>query len=71
MLQLDSSNQEELAFALHKAVKQSGLALAQIAEQLQQQYGVELTLSGLSHFINRETARLQHSFADIGDLWGG
>lgn len=59
MLQLDPSDSKELTFALHKAVRQSGLSLTVIAERLRQDYGVELTPSGLSHVIHRGMIRLQ------------
>jgi len=61
MLRLDPSSPEELAFALSKAVKQSGLSLADICQGLREDYGVELTVSGLSHVINRGTIRLQRA----------
>ena len=61
MLQLGPSSSEELAFALMRAVKQSGLSLAQICQQLEADYGVELIVSGLSHVINRGTIRLQRA----------
>jgi hypothetical protein len=61
MLHLDPSSPEELAFALSKAVKQSGLSLANICQRLREDYGVELTVSGLSHVINRGTIRLQRA----------
>ena len=53
MLQFDPSDSEEMAFALTKAVKKSGLTLAQIAERRKQEYGVKLTVSGLSHVITQ------------------
>ena len=61
MLQFDPTDSEELAFTLHKAVKKSGLTLAQIAERLEQEYGVQLTVSGLSHVITRGTIRFQRA----------
>ena len=61
MLQLDPSDPKELAFALHKAVRQSGLSLTEIADRLKLEYGVELSVSGLSHAINRGTIRLQRA----------
>ena len=61
MLQFDPNDPEELAFTRHKAVKRSGLSLAQIAEHLEAEYGVKLTISGLSHVINRGTIRLQRA----------
>ncbi len=48
-----------MAFTLNKTVKQSGLTLAQIAVRLEQDYGVKLTVSGLSHVITRGTIRFQ------------
>ena len=59
MLQLDPSNPVDLTFALKKAVKQSGLSLAEIVARLKQEYGVEITPSGLSHGINRGAIRFQ------------
>ena len=59
MLQLDPNDSRELAFALHKAVRLSGLTLAEIAERLKQDYDVEATPSSLSHVIHQGTIRLQ------------
>ena len=61
MLQFDPNDPEELAFTLSKTVKKSGLTLAQIAQRLEQEYGVKLTVSGLSHVINRGTIRFQRA----------
>ncbi len=61
MLQLDPSDSLELTFALKKAVKRSGLSLAEIVERLKQDYGVEITPSGLSHGINRGAIRFQRT----------
>ena len=61
MLLLDPHDSQELAFALHKAVKRSGLSLGEISERLEQEYGVKLTVSGLSHVINRGPIRLQRA----------
>jgi hypothetical protein len=61
MLRLDPSDPQELAFALHKTVRQSGLTLAEISELLRQGYGVELSVSGLNHVINRGTIRFQRA----------
>ncbi len=58
---LDPNDPQELAFALHKAVRQSGLAMAEITERLKKEYGVQLTVSGLSHVIHRGTIRLQRA----------
>ncbi len=59
MLQLDPSDPKKIAFALHKAVRQSGLSLTEIADRLKLEYGVELSVSGLSRVIYRGTIRLQ------------
>ena len=61
MLQFDPTDPGEMAFTLHKAVKKSGLTLAQIAGRLEQDYGVKLTVSGLSHVITRGTIRFQRA----------
>ena len=59
MLQFGPSDPEELTFTLNKAVKKSGLTLAQIAQHLEQDYDVKLTVSALSHLIWRGTIRFQ------------
>ena len=61
MLQFDPGNNEELAFTLHKAVKQPGLTLAQISARLEQEYGETLSPSALSHGIWRGTIRFQQA----------
>ena len=61
MLQFDPTDPEEMAFSLHKAVKQSGLTLAQIAQRLEKEYDVKLTVSALSHMIWRGTIRFQRA----------
>ena len=61
MLQLDPSDPQELAFALKKAVKLSGLSLVELVERLKQDYGVEITPSGLSHGIKRGAIRFQRA----------
>lgn len=65
MLHLDPSSPEEPAFALSKALKQSGLSLADICQRLRDDYGVELTVSGLSHVMNRGTIRLQRALQTL------
>jgi hypothetical protein len=42
MLLLDPHDPQELAFALHKAVRFSGLTLGEICDRLKDDYGVEL-----------------------------
>ena len=61
MLILDPSDQEELSFALLKAGRKSGLSLTEIADQLEKDYDVVLSPSGVSHTINRETIRFQRA----------
>ena len=61
MLQFNPNDSEEIAFTLHKAVKKSGLTLAQIAERLEQEYGESLSISALSHSIWRGTIRFQRA----------
>lgn len=61
MIELDPSDPEELAYAISKAVKKSGFSLAEISQQLADRYGVEISVSGLSHLINRGTIRLQRA----------
>ena len=55
MLGFNPYNPDQMACTLHKAVKKSGLGLAQIAIRLEQEYGVKLTVGGLSHVITRGT----------------
>ena len=61
MLQLNPNDAVDLTFALKKAIKQSGLTLGEIVQRLQQDYGVEITVSALSHGVNRGTIRLQRA----------
>ena len=61
MLKLDASDSLDLTFALKKAIKHSGLSLSEIVERLRQDYGVEITPSGLSHGINRGAIRFQRA----------
>ena len=61
MLQLDPSVSLELTFALKKVVKLSELSLPEIVARLKQDYGVEITLSGLSHGIKRSAIRFQRA----------
>ena len=49
------NDSKELSFALHKAVRMSGLSLNDIAERLKQDYDVKATRSSLSHAIHRGT----------------
>ena len=61
MLELDPHSSKEIAFALHKAQRFSGLTLSQIAEKLQERYGVSVSGSALSHAIHRGTMRVQRA----------
>jgi hypothetical protein len=61
MLTLDPSDPEEIAFALKKAVKQSGLSLTELFDRLDEEYGVKLSISALSQAIWRGTIRLQRA----------
>jgi CheY-like chemotaxis protein len=44
-----------------KAIKLSGMTQAELCERLKQDYGVNITVSALSHSINRGTIRLQRA----------
>ena len=61
MLELDPHDPQEQSFTLLKAVRRSGLSLDDICRRLKVDYQVELTVSGLSHAINRGTIRLQRA----------
>jgi hypothetical protein len=61
VIQLDPSDQDELSFALLKAVRRSGLTLTEIADRLEKDYGVVLSPSGVSHAVNRGTIRFQRA----------
>lgn len=61
MIELDPNDDRELAFALYKAYKKSGLTLDQIRDQLKQQFGVKITSSAVSCSINRTGIRLQRA----------
>jgi hypothetical protein len=61
MFQFDPNDSEEMAFTLHKAVKKSGLTLAQIAERLEQEYGVSIKGPAISRAIWRGTVRFQRA----------
>ena len=61
MIELDPSDDQELAFALLKAYKRSGLTLEEISEQLRLQYGVEIGSNAVSRSINRTGVRFQRA----------
>ena len=60
-MQLDPSDSLDLTFALKKAIKLAGLSMPEIVARLKQDYGVEITPSGLSHGINRGAIRFQRA----------
>lgn len=45
-LQFAPKDKEEIAFMMKKAVKKSGLTLAEISDQLEKHYGENLSISG-------------------------
>ena len=61
MLHLEPGDPEQLKFALHRAVKQSGLSLEEISKQLEDQFGEKLSLSAISHSIWRGSVRFQRA----------
>ncbi len=67
MLQFDPTDPEELAFTLHKAVKKSGLPLVQIAERLEQEYGLKLTESGLTRISHSPVKTRVFSIQDVNE----
>ena len=48
MLTLDPKDPIELAYALNKVVRQSGLSQSEIVDRLKQDYDVEIGVSALS-----------------------
>ena len=61
VLQLNANDPLDVVFALKKAIKQSGLTQAEIADRLKRDYGVEITASALSHGVRRGSIRLQRA----------
>ena len=61
MLILDASDEIETRYVIHRAVRTSGLSLKEISERLNDEYGVKLSQSGVSHVINRGSVRLQRA----------
>jgi hypothetical protein len=61
VLELDPHDPQELSFALLKAVRRSELSLSEISTRLKKEYGVTLTLSGVSHAVNRGTIQFQRA----------
>ena len=61
MLTLDPNDEMENRYIIHRAVRTSGVSLKEISERLNDEYGVTLTASGVSHFITRGSVRLQRT----------
>ena len=61
MLILDPKDEMEIRYAIHRAVRTSGISHKEISERLSDEYGVTLTVSGVSHVITRGAVRLQHA----------
>lgn len=61
MIKINPADPEDISFQLHRAVKQSGLTHQQIADELEEKYGVEISVSGVSRNIWRGTLRLQRA----------
>jgi transposase len=65
MLQFDPNDPEELAFALSKAVKKTGLTLTEISAGLEQEYGVSVKASAISHAVWRGGIRFQRALQKL------
>jgi len=65
---LDPNDEMEIRFTIHKAVRTSGLSLKEISECLNDEYGVQLSVSGVSHVINRGSIRLQRALQILAIL---
>jgi hypothetical protein len=61
MLILDASDEIETRYVIHRAVRTSGLSLKDISERLNDEYGVKLSRSGVSHVITRGFVRPQRA----------
>jgi response regulator of citrate/malate metabolism len=61
MLKFDPTDPGDTPYKIQRAVKESGLTLQQICDLMQSNYGEELTVSALSHTINRGTLSLQRA----------
>jgi hypothetical protein len=61
VIELDPTDPDKLSFALSWAVRKSGLKLADITQQLDERYGVQISTSALSHVLSRGTIRLQRA----------
>jgi hypothetical protein len=61
MLQFNPNDPGDTPLKLKRAVKESGLSLQQIYDRMKSDYDVYLTISALSHSLNRDTIRLQRA----------
>jgi hypothetical protein len=61
MLQLDPKDPDQLSHALHRAVRDSKLTLDEICQRLEQDYGVSVKASAISHAIWRGGIRFQRA----------
>jgi len=61
MIELTPHDRKRLAFELSWAVRNSGMTLNEICEQLEARYAVKLTYSGLSHLISRGSINLDRA----------
>ena len=61
MLQFNPNDPGDTPYKIKRAVKESGLSLQQICDQIKSSYGAELTVSALSHSINRGTLSLNRA----------
>ena len=61
MLQFNPNDPGDTPYKIKRAVKESGLSLQQICDQIKSNYDADLTISGLSHAINRGTLSLNRA----------
>ena len=61
LLQFNPNDSGDTPYRIKRAVKESGLSLQQICDQIKPSYGAELTVSALSHSINRGTLSLNRA----------
>ena len=61
MLQFNPNDPGDTPFKIKRAVKESGLSLQDICDRMKSDYGETLTISALSHSINRGTLSLNRA----------
>ncbi len=61
MLQFNPNDPGDTPYKIKRAMKESGLSLQQVCDHMKTNYGVELTVSALSHSISSGTLRLQRA----------